>query len=178
MDIELDTVLTPQQRLQATREALARQMNRRRRAPLPRDPGLAAQQGMAGRVRRAARVWWHTHPMHDAVDVARPALQDYAQHKPYKLVGIAAGAGAALTLLGAWHILPLTGVALALMKSSDLGATARSFMKVPPGIHPREEEDMHARMAVAHAAARQAPREGSASLVQPAGPRSSALQQP
>lgn len=149
MDIELDSEATAQQRLQATREALARQMNRRRRAPLPPDPALAAQQGMVARVRRAGRVWWHTHPMHDAVDVARPALQDYAERKPYRLVGIAAGAGAALTLLGAWHILPLTGVALALMKSSDLGATARSFVKLPPGIHPREEEDTPAGLAVA-----------------------------
>lgn len=149
MDIEVDSTQTAQQRLEATREALARQMNRRRRAPLPKDPALAAQQGMTARVRRAGRVWWHTHPLHDAVDVARPALEDYAKRKPYKLLGVAAGAGAALTLLGAWHILPLTGVALALMKSSDLGATARSFMKVPPGIHPREEEDTPVGKAVA-----------------------------
>lgn len=143
-NIELDIEPTPRQRLEITRSALARQLARRRRptAP-PDDPALAQQQGMLARARRASRAWWASHPVHDAVDFARPALEDYAEHKPYRLVGMAAGAGAALALLRAWRILPLTGVALALMKSSDLKATARSFAAAPQAgpIQPREEVD-------------------------------------
>lgn len=135
---------TPRERLELTREALARQMaRRRRRAPLPEDPALAQQQGMLARVRRAGRAWWQSHPAHDAVDFARPALEDYAEQKPYRLVGIAAGAGVALTLLRAWRIVPLTGVAFALMKSSDLKATVRSFAAAPRAsttAHPRQED--------------------------------------
>lgn len=138
---------TPQERLERTRHALATQLARRRRPPRPaEDPALAHQQGMLARVRRAGRAWWNAHPVHDAVDFARPALQDYAEHKPYQLVGIAAGAGVALTLLRAWRILPLTGVALALVKSSDLKATARSFAAAPSDspIQPRQQPDMRA----------------------------------
>jgi hypothetical protein len=134
---------TARERLEATRSALARQLVRRRRPGLPpEDPALAGEQGMLPRMRRAARVWWHSHPVHNAVDFARPALQDFAEDKPYRLVGMAAGAGAALALLRVWHLLPLTGVALALMKSSDLKATARSFVAAPQAgdTGPREEE--------------------------------------
>lgn len=142
-NIELAAGLTARQRLEATRDALARQLERRRRPGLPaEDPAAAAQQGMLPRMRRAARVWWHSHPIHNAVDFARPALQDYAQDKPYRLVGVAAGTGAALALLRTWHLLPLTGVLFALMKSSDLKATARSFVAAPQVrfTDPREEE--------------------------------------
>ncbi|KQP37426.1 hypothetical protein [Pseudorhodoferax sp. Leaf274] len=150
--IELATQPTPRERLELTRNALARQLARRRRPGLPaEDPELAQQQGMVPRMRRAARVWWHSHPIHNAVDFARPALQDYADDKPYRLVGMAAGAGAALALLRVWHLLPLTGVAFALMKSSDLKATARSFVATPLSgdNDPREGEIPRTAAAVA-----------------------------
>jgi hypothetical protein len=139
---ELASEPTPRERLEMTRTALERQLARRRRPGLPAEDPQLAQQGMLPRMRRAARVWWHSHPMHNAVDLARPALQDYAEEKPYRLVSMAAGAGAALALLRVWHLLPLTGVAFALMKSSDLKATARSFVAAPQGAaaDPREEE--------------------------------------
>lgn len=149
--IELASEPTPRERLETTRNALARQLARRRRPGLPAEDPALAQQGMLPRMRRAARVWWHSHPIHNAVDFARPALQDYAEDKPYRLVGMAAGAGAALALLRVWHLLPLTGVAFALMKSSDLKATARSFVAAPPGAgtDPREEETPRTTAAVA-----------------------------
>lgn len=148
---ELASEPTPRERLEMTRNALARQLVRRRRPGLPSEDPQLAQQGMLPRMRRAARVWWHSHPMHNAVDFARPALQDYAEDKPYRLVGMAAGAGAALALLRVWHLLPLTGVAFALMKSSDLKATARSFVAAPQGAvaDPREEENPRTTAAVA-----------------------------
>lgn len=123
---------TPQQRLEQTREALAEQLARRRKHRQAANAVLAADtatpaRGFAARARRAARVWWHGHPVHDAVDFARPALEDYARHKPLHLVGIAAGTGAALTLFKSWRLLSLTGVALTLLKTSDLKGVAKSL---------------------------------------------------
>lgn len=131
-DTLLDQALTPQQRLERTRQALAEQLARRSRHRNTHSAALAADQatpvrGFAARARRAARVWWHDHPVHDAVDFARPALQDYARHKPLQLVGIAVGTGAALTLLKSWRLLSLTGVALTLLKTSDLKGVAKTL---------------------------------------------------
>jgi len=123
---------SPQQRLEATRQALAEQFARRNRHRNAQDAALAADQampadGLAARARRAARVWWHGHPVHDAVDFARPALEDFARDKPMQLLGIAAGAGAALTLLKSWRLLSLTGVALTLVKTSNFKGVARTL---------------------------------------------------
>ncbi len=123
---------SPQQRLESTRKALAEQLARRgkyhraRDAAILEDSALPAD-GLAARARRAARVWWNRHPVHDAVDFARPALEDYARHKPMQLVGLAAGAGAALTLLKSWRLLSLTGVALAMVKTSNFKAVAKTL---------------------------------------------------
>lgn len=126
--------LTAKQRLESSRRSIAGQLARRRGSsiqteeeeffaePAPVDTGIVPS------ARRAAHAWWQSHPMHNAVDLARPLLEDYAQHKPYQLVGIAAGAGAAFTLLKSWRVLSLTGVALALVKTSDIKSTARYFM--------------------------------------------------
>lgn len=123
---------SPQQRLEQTRQALAEQLARRRKHRQAANAALAAEaatpaRGFAARAGRAARVWWHGHPVHDAVDFARPALEDYARHKPLQLVGIAAGAGAALTFFKSWRLLSLTGVAVTLLKTSDLKGVAKSL---------------------------------------------------
>lgn len=130
--IETITEASPQERLERTRSALAQQLERRRRKrPALPDAATATKQGMLARVRRASKAWWATHPLHDAVDFATPALQDYAERRPLRILGIAAGAGAAVTLLRPWRMLPVTGVLLALVKASNLKATARSFATTP-----------------------------------------------
>lgn len=153
MDAEAQEMLGPRERLDQSRHALARELARRRRPAAAREHGTvgAPQQGLLARMQRAGRAWWRTHPVHDAVDVARPMLQDYAAHRPYRLVAIAGGAGAALALLRAWRIVPVTGLALALMKSSDLTAAARSFVATPPvsPVPPLKEEDTRAGAAAA-----------------------------
>lgn len=133
--MELDMPeLTAKQRLESSRRSIAGQLARRRGSSIQTqdeeffaDPSTV-DTGIVSSVRRAATAWWQSHPMHNAVDLARPLLEDYAQHKPYQLVGIAAGAGAALTLLKSWRVLSLTGVALAFVKTSDIKSTARYFM--------------------------------------------------
>lgn len=145
MDAEAHDMPDARERLDKSRHALAHELARRRRPAAAREPGTAGglRQGLLARVQRAGRAWWRTHPVHDAVDVARPMLQDYAAHKPYRLVAIAAGTGAALALLRAWRLVPVTGLALTLMKSSDLTAAARSFVATPPAspVPPLKEED-------------------------------------
>lgn len=143
-DVEHEDTLDPRERLEQSRRALAYELARRRRPGAAlQDTDAAQQQGLLARARRAGRAWWQSHPVHDALDVARPMLQDYAEHRPYRLVAMAAGTGVVLALLRAWRIVPVTGLALALMKSSDLKATARSFVAAPRSlpIPPLNEED-------------------------------------
>ena len=133
MDVDLSK-LPAKQRLELTRRAIAGQLARKRGGTIHTaeeefvaDPAQP-DSGMLSSSRRAAQAWWQTHPLHNAVDLARPLLEDYAQHKPLQLVGVAAGTGAALTLLKSWRVLSLTGVVLALVKTSDVKSTARYFM--------------------------------------------------
>lgn len=125
------------ERLESSRRLIAGQLARRRGSSIqtPDEEFFAdtasVDTGIVPSARRAVRAWWQAHPVHNAVDLARPLLEDYAQHKPYQLVGIAAGTGAALTLLKSWRVLSLTGVALALVKTSDIRSTARYFMGRP-----------------------------------------------
>ena len=133
-DTGLQEKLTPEQRLEQTRQALAAQLARRRRGKSSAslaERATAPARGFVDKASRAARLWWDRHPVHDAVDFARPALEDYARHRPLQLVGIAAGTGAALTLLKSWRVLSLTGVAFALLKSSDFKGMASSLTRRP-----------------------------------------------
>ncbi|KQP18217.1 hypothetical protein ASF43_10315 [Pseudorhodoferax sp. Leaf267] len=126
--------LSAKERLESTRRAIAGELARKRGGSIQTEEEefFAAppspDAGIFSSARRAARAWWHAHPVHKAVDLAQPLLEDYAQHRPLQLVGLAAGTGAALTLLKSWRVLSLTGVALALVKTSDIKSTARYFM--------------------------------------------------
>lgn len=127
---------TPEERLERTRHAIAQQLARRRRRHSAGQAQLRAEarapaHGLLARARRTAQVWWDRHPVHAALDFARPALEDYARKRPLKLLGIAAGTGAALTLLKSLRLLPMGSVAFALLKWSDFGATAKSLITPP-----------------------------------------------
>jgi len=143
--MDADTTLgTPTQRLEVSRRAIARQLARRRglQDDVPEDEFFedAAEPpaGFLPRMRRAARIWWRHHPVHSAVDFARPALEDYAHHKPLQLLGIAAGVGASLALLKSWRVLSLTGIGVAMLKSSDLTGAVRSMIVSSPSNIPHE----------------------------------------
>jgi hypothetical protein len=142
--------LTPKERLEATRRAIAGELARKRggtirteeaeffAAPKTMDTGIVAS------ARRAGRAWWQSHPVHRAVDLAHPLLEEYAHRKPYQLLGMAAATGAALTLLKSFRLLSLTGIAIALLKTTDIKSAARSFMgsgmpsqAAPPGLPER-----------------------------------------
>lgn len=73
------------------------------------------------------RVWWRHHPAKMALEIAEPALQQYARHKPYQLIGMAAAAGIATVFIRPWRLVSITGLLLATAKSSGLASMALSL---------------------------------------------------
>lgn len=105
--------LTPQERLAQSRRAIARQLSRGREED---DPGAPAgddaspsvgSSGLSGSVwslaRQALGDWWAHHPAHAAAALAAPVVGNYARTRPWQVLGLAAGAGAALVLTRSWR---------------------------------------------------------------------------
>jgi hypothetical protein len=133
------SILSAQQRLAASRQAIVRDMNREEGpetgASAPEgsnedimESGIDASSGSWDLVKQVATSWWRSHPAHLALDVAKPMMQGYAQEQPVKLLGIAAATGAALVVLRPWRLISLTGVALALLKSTEVSGIVQSLM--------------------------------------------------
>jgi hypothetical protein len=133
------SLLSAQQRLAASRQAIVRDMNRdedtETDAYAPGDEhddisesGIDASSGSWDLVKQVAGSWWRSHPAHLALDVAKPMMQGYAQDQPVKLLGIAAATGAALVVLRPWRLISLTGVALALLKSTEVSGVVQSLL--------------------------------------------------
>ena len=79
-----------------------------------------------------AQRWWRHHPVHLALDIARPALDHYAAKKPYQLIAIAAGLGALTVITRPWRAVSATGLALAAFKSIKLPQIAMSLLSERP----------------------------------------------
>jgi hypothetical protein len=77
---------------------------------------------------QALMAWWKHHPAHVALDVGRPFLDNYAREKPLQLIGIAAGAGAAAVLVKPWRLVSITGLALALLRSTKISTTLLALL--------------------------------------------------
>lgn len=134
------SILSAQQRLAASRQAIVRDMHRKGAeadTPVPGDAdanthisetGMDTSSSSWDLVQQVARSWWQSHPAHLALDVARPMMQNYAQDQPVKLLGIAAATGAAFVVLRPWRLVSLTGVALTLLKSTQVSGVVRSFL--------------------------------------------------
>ena len=78
--------------------------------------------------RHSIRAWWEFHPVRVVGVVAEPVLKEYAQHRPFKLLGIAAGLGALLVITRPWRMVSLGGLAVAALKSSQVSNFALSFL--------------------------------------------------
>lgn len=136
---------TPQERLAISRNAIVRHMSRDE--PSGHDSagqtlGASAQadskvDGSWRLIQRAVRAWWQHHPANVALDVARPVVAEYAREHPVKLLGIAAGIGAATVLLKPWRLVSLGGVLLATMKSPDLSGIVLSMLSA----HSQDSHD-------------------------------------
>src|SRR5215208_862522 len=84
--------------------------------------------GWFARIRHAAATWWRHHPAHLGVELATPALSAYAGKKPLQFLGIAAGVGAALVLIRPWRLISVTGLLVAIAKSSQLSTVLMSAL--------------------------------------------------
>lgn len=84
--------------------------------------------GWFGQARRVAASWWQHHPAHTALELASPALSSYAARKPFQYLGIAALAGAVVALTRPWRLVSMTGLLVAVLKSSQLSSVVMSAM--------------------------------------------------
>jgi len=131
-------------RLAKTRLAIIEQIHRRERRPerrentgLEHDPSdgdgrwEASGSGPASwfaTARRAVSGWWRNHPAHLGLELATPALADYAGRKPVQFLAIAAVAGAVAMVARPWRLISATGLLMALLKSSQLSGLIMSAM--------------------------------------------------
>lgn len=131
--------LSPKQRLAASRQALVRDMNRGEREEDEAadaaeanehisEAGLDTSSSSWDLVKQVGLSWWRAHPANLALDVAKPMMQNYAAERPFRLLGIAAGAGVAVMVLRPWRLISLGGLALALIRSTELTGVVQSFL--------------------------------------------------
>jgi hypothetical protein len=133
---------TPQERLAISRKAIVRHMTlddktmpRSNEAPydIGDESGLdsSALSVWPSAVARAVQTWWRSHPVSLAVDVARPVIAKYARGHPFKLLGVAAAAGAAIVVIRPWRLLSVGGILLAAIKSAAVPSVLMSLFSPP-----------------------------------------------
>jgi hypothetical protein len=132
-------------RLARTRLAIIDQIQGRERRPEGGEPerrrerkpaGDTAAKGQPddgasawfGHVRRAASAWWRHHPAHLGLELATPALSAYASRKPLQYLGIAAAVGVVVVIVRPWRLISLTGLLVAIAKSSQLSSVLMSAL--------------------------------------------------
>lgn len=96
-----------------------------------REPGAANRRSPAGWLRHArhvARSWWRHHPASAGLELVTPALSAYAARKPLQYLGIAAAVGALVVLVRPWRLISVTGLIVAIVKSSQLSSVVMSAM--------------------------------------------------
>jgi len=143
------------ERLQASREALVAQLTKpkkpfRTATAHRRETGAelhepvdgsdyAAEQEHPASVRERAlniwtaakygvRAWWEFHPVRAVGAIAEPLVADFAERKPFRLLGIAAGVGAAVIVVKPWRLVSVGGLAVAALKSSQASSFVLSLI--------------------------------------------------
>ena len=137
---------TPQERLAASRKAIVRHMtqdNKTMARPdesyeIDDEPGLRSNTSnfWPSALARAVRTWWRHHPASMAVDVAKPVVGRYAKGHPFKLLGAAAAAGAAIVVIRPWRLLSVGGILLAAFKSAAMPSVLMSLFSPPDPPNP------------------------------------------
>jgi hypothetical protein len=142
------SILTPQQRLAVSRRALFNQIDfvaegdavesqhetKNNESPRSRPAPASRKRGMMDGIpwvqvgRSFAERWWRRHPANAMTRLAHPVLQRYARKQPVKLIGIAAGVGAALYLVKPWRLLSLTAILAGVLKTSDIADMVTTLM--------------------------------------------------
>lgn len=97
----------------------------------PRDSGggLALQaKNTLGMVRHAFNAWWQFHPARAVIAIAEPFVEEFADRKPLRLLGISFGIGVVLAVTRPWRLVSVGGIAIAALKSSRLSGAALNFL--------------------------------------------------
>jgi hypothetical protein len=84
--------------------------------------------GWFASLKHAAGAWWRSHPAHLGLEIATPMLSSYAARKPAQFLGIAAALGAVVMIARPWRVISVTGLVVALVKSSQLSSVVMSAM--------------------------------------------------
>ena len=142
--------VSPQDRLAASRRAIVRYMrdgeppaSGQQYADEP-EYGPDSPQAGAGKwqfFKHAVHSWWQHHPAQLALALGKPALSRYAEEQPLRLLGLAAGAGAAVVWIRPWRLVSLTGLLFATLKSSEVSALMLSLLSRNTTKTPRKSHD-------------------------------------
>jgi hypothetical protein len=118
------------ERLTRSRMAIVDHIGRkdRRKADAQVDDGVSGSHRRLGHVVDTLRGWWRRHPVAMALDFATPSLSAYARRKPFKFLGMALAFGAVAFYARPWKVISLTGLVVALAKSSQLSGLVKSAM--------------------------------------------------
>ena len=84
--------------------------------------------GWLGHMQHVLGTWWRHHPAHMGLELVTPALSSYAGRKPVQYLGIAALVGVVFAIVRPWRLISLTGLIVALVKSSQLSTVLLSAM--------------------------------------------------
>lgn len=136
--------LTPAERLARSREAIALTMRRSggrderddlgpEWGPSPASTDQADGSTASGSnwwpvLRSFARTWWRRHPLNAMGQMAVPALSAYAQREPYKMMGYAALAGAAIAIVRPWRVMSAGALLAAALRPSEITAFAMTML--------------------------------------------------
>ena len=78
--------------------------------------------------KRAGRAWWRQHPARAGLELATPVLSACAARRPVAFLGISALVAAALVVARPWRLISVTGLLVALVKSSQLSGMVLSTL--------------------------------------------------
>lgn len=84
--------------------------------------------GWFGHLKHVLGTWWRHHPASMGVELATPVLANYAARKPVQYLAIAAAVGAVVVVARPWRLISVTGLVVALLKSSQLSTLVLSAM--------------------------------------------------
>ena len=84
--------------------------------------------GWLQHAQHVARSWWRRHPASMGLELVTPALSSYAARKPVQYLAIAAAVGAVFMVVRPWRLISVTGLIVAIVKSSQLSSVVMSAM--------------------------------------------------
>lgn len=120
-------------RLARSRLAIIEQIAQPSQRPGPGEPA-----GWFTRLAAAAGTWWRHHPAHLALELATPVVSNYARRRPWQFLALAAASGALIAIVRPWRLLSITGLLVAVAKSSQLSSLLLSALSVVDGPRGRE----------------------------------------